>query len=120
MDQQRRRELKRIYQESKPDMGVFAVYCGESVWIGWANDLRVAFNGLIPRLSSGSYVNQALQKLYLAEPDTLRFERLEVLPYDKDESKTDYRADLLALQEMWLEQMPQAQPLKPNERRSKS
>lgn len=119
MESQRRKELKRQYLETKPDMGVFAVYIGDQIWIGWSKNLHAALNGMEGRLTSGAYVNQKLQRAYTANPSSFRVERLEVLAYDKDESKTDYTDDLMALQDMWIEQLPGSELLKPGERKSK-
>jgi len=115
MDTQRRRELKRQYQQTKPAMGVFAVHCGGETYIGWAKDLRAALNGMELRLRSGSYMNQRLQNIYKTVGGAdFSLEQLEVLDYDKDESKTDYTADLIALQTLWMEKLPASLHLKPN------
>ena len=114
MDAQKRRELKRQYQQTKPAMGVFAVYCGGEIYIGWATDLRAALNGMEIRLQGGTYMNRRLQDAYKADPASFSAEQLEVLDYDKDESKIDYTADLIALQELWMEKLPGSQFLKPN------
>ena len=114
MNQQKRRELKHQYQQAKPAMGVFAVHCGSETYIGWTTDLRAALNGMEIRLQGGTYMNRRLQEAYKADPASFSVERLEVLDYDRDESKTDYTADLIALQALWMEKLPDSHFLKPN------
>lgn len=114
MDTKRKRELKQAYLEAKPDMGVFAVYCGEGAWIGWSKNLKATSNGVSFQLKYGTYINRELQKSYSEMPETYRFVCLEQLEYDETKIKDDYSDDLTALQEMWLEQMPHAQRMKGN------
>ena len=121
MDAQKRRELKRQYQQTRPDMGVFAVRCGGDTYIGWAKDLRAALNGMELRLQGGVYMNRQLQAAYKTTNGAdFSLESLEILDYDKDESKTDYTADLIALQALWMEKLPASFYLKPNPNRQEA
>lgn len=59
-------------------------------------------NGAKVRLEGGLHPNQELQKEWKEfGPENFDIEILENLEYDRDESKTDYSAELEILQMLW-------------------
>lgn len=89
---------------TKPEMGVFIIRPREGMkcYLQAAGDLRGVMNGALARLNGGMHPNRGLQKEW-SELGAERFEMeiLERMPYDKDESKTDYSDELALLQMIW-------------------
>lgn len=104
MDKARKKELQARYKEMKPEMGLLIVGCKDEnkCCIEATQDIRGTLNGMRFKLQMGSYPNRELQESWkrLGESSFI-IEKLEVLAYDKDESKTDYREDLKLLKELW-------------------
>lgn len=106
MDKVRRKELIEQYKRMKPEMGVFIIRCNASnkCYIQATNDLRGVMNGALMRLSGGSHPYRELQAAWTGlGPEHFAMEILERLPYDDDESKTDYSDELALLQMIWEE-----------------
>lgn len=104
----RRRELKRMYKQMRPDMGLFIVRCkrNNKVYIQTTNDLRTVQNGILVRLNGGMHPNRELQKEWDAlGKDAFTMEVLEKLAYGDDASKTDYSEELDLLLAMWEDEM---------------
>jgi len=104
----RRKELKEQYKQRKPDMGVFVIRCkvNNKCHLQTATDFRAVMNGAKARLGGGFHPYRELQKEWNEfGGENFSFEILETLPYDKDESKTDYTDDLALLQMMWEEKL---------------
>ena len=104
----RKRELKRLYKMSRPEMGIFIIRPkeGKKCYIQATGDLRGVMNGALARLDGGGHLNRELQKEW-SEMGAERFEMkiLERLAYDKDESKTDYGEELELLRMIWEEKL---------------
>ena len=104
----RKRELKMQYKLMKPEMGVFIIRpkTGGKCYIQATGDLRGVMNGALARLGGGGHPFRELQKEW-NELGAGQFvvEILERLPYDKDETKTDYSEDLQLLQLIWEEKL---------------
>jgi len=104
----RRKELREQYKNMKPDMGVFIVRsnCSNKCYIEGTKDLRSAINRTRFILQYGGHPNKGLQKDWkeLGEENFV-IETLEKLPYDKDETKTDYHDELTLLKMMWEEKL---------------
>lgn len=100
----RKKELKQQYKQMRPKMGVFIVKCkvDSKCYIQSTGDLRGVMNGCTMRLSGGIHPFAELQ-IEWSELGANNFtiEVLEELPYDADESKTDYTDDLALLQMIW-------------------
>lgn len=96
------------YKLLKPDMGIFMIRpkTGGKCYIQATQDLRGVMNGALARLGGGGHPNRELQKEW-SELGAGQFimEILERLPYDKDETKTDYGEELEILQLMWEEKL---------------
>jgi hypothetical protein len=100
----RKKELKQQYKLMKPKMGVFIVRCkaNEKCYIQATKDLRGVMNGCEVRLAGGTHPYVELQREYTAlGPENFEMEILEVLPYDEDETKTDYTEDLEIARMIW-------------------
>ena len=104
----RRRELKRQYKMTRPDMGLFIVRCNNNskVLVQATPDLRTVQTGILIRLGSNMHPNRELQKEWNEFGEqAFSMEVLETLAYDEDASKTDYKEDLKLLQSMWEEEL---------------
>ena len=104
----RRKELKQQYKLTKPDMGIFIIRClkHKRCYLQATPDLRGVMNGATARLNGNSHPYRALQQDYnLLGKEQFMMEILETLPYDKDESKTDYSEELELLKMIWEEKL---------------
>lgn len=104
----RKKELKELYKQTKPQMGIFIVRSKLSnrCYIQATQDLRGVMNGAKARLGGGMHPYLELQKEWSEfGADSFSFEILETLEYDKDESKTDYTEELALLQMIWEENL---------------
>lgn len=99
----RKRELKRQYKQTMPEMGLFIVRCKKNnkVYVQPTNDIRTVKNGILVRLKGGTHPNRELQK----EWDEYREDAFEMEILDRfetdDRDKTDFKEDLATLQSMW-------------------
>ncbi len=104
----RRKELKQMYKQMKPDMGI--------VLVRSKNDKRCALiasknlRGTVNRLNFSfddcGFLIRGLRKAWKEQGrDAFDIEVLDRLEYDKDESKTDYTEDLETLAEVWSEKL---------------
>ena len=104
IDKKRKKELLLKYKEMKPDMGVYMIKSLNTgkVYLGYDKDLKGTLNSERFKLNAGGHKNKELQKEWTKITEKgFEIKVLEVLEYDKDESKTDYTEDLKALRDMW-------------------
>lgn len=104
----RKKKLKELYKNMKPDMGVFCIKANftNKCLIESTQDLKSTINGSRFRLNAGNYLNSGLQKDWIEHgEDNFTIEVLEVLQYDDDELKTDYSEDLQILKMIWEERI---------------
>lgn len=104
----RKRELKKLYKMTKPEMGIFFIRPkeGKKCYVQATGDLRGVMNGALARLNGCMHPCRELQKEWSElGADRFEMEILERLPYDKDESKTDYGEELTLLQMIWEEKL---------------
>ena len=104
----RKKELKMLYKQTKPKMGIFIIRLntGNKCFLQATADLRGVINGAKVRLEGGSHLNRELQKDFSEKgANSFTIEILEELAYDADESKTDYSEDLTLLQMIWEEKL---------------
>ncbi|MDD4169444.1 MAG: GIY-YIG nuclease family protein [Desulfotomaculaceae bacterium] len=104
----RRKELKELYKNMKPDMGIFIIKStlNNKCYIEGTQDLKGTINGTKFRLNFGNYSNRELQKEWKEHgEESFTIEILENLEYDKDESKIDYTEDLTILKMIWEEKL---------------
>lgn len=88
----RKKELKELYKNMKTDMGVFAIKSINTnrCYIETSHDLKSAMNSAKFKLNFGNHPNKELQKDWKEQGEqAFRFEILEQLKYDEDESKTE-------------------------------
>jgi hypothetical protein len=104
----RRKELKEIYKNTKPDMGIFIIKSNtrNKCHIEVTADLKSAINSTRFKLDFGNYPNRELQKDWSKDGASgFTIEVLEKLRYDKDESKVDYSEELGILKMIWEERL---------------
>lgn len=104
----RKKELKMQYKQAKPDMGLFIIRSkvNNKCYIQGTQDLRGVINGAKVRLGGNMHPYKELQKEWNEfGAENFAIEILELLEYDKDESKTDYTEDLALLQMLWEERL---------------
>lgn len=107
MDEQRKRELKEEYRNSRPSMGVLSFRCeptGESFLLASRNILGDT-NGVMFKLNSGYHPNRHLLELWkrYGEED-FSVEVLEGLDYREGmDDPADYKDELEQLRDLCLE-----------------
>ena len=99
----RKKELKEHYRSMKPLMGIVIFECLPSgkAYLACAKDTKAVINSKRFQLENGSCFSRNMQadwQKYGAAGFDIRV--LEALEYDKDETKTDYSADLAALRDL--------------------
>ena len=103
-----RKQLKELYKQMKPPMGIIKVYCKETnrCFLEKSVNLTGTINSIKFQLGFGSHQNHALQKDWKTYGEGgFVMEIAEILPYDKDESKTDYSEELQILMMLTVEKM---------------
>ena len=88
-------------------MGVYCVTNSRNgkILLGSALNVRGILNSILFQLQGSSYPNEALQKDFNAQEEAdFSFKVVDYLK-PKDDLKYDYRADLKALEELWLEKL---------------
>ena len=102
----KRSELKRQYKMTPPPMGVYRIRNLENgkVMIGSAMNLPGILNSNRFQLKMGSHPNKELlaEWKFLGE-EKFVFEVLDELDPKDEAPDHDYRADLAALEELWIE-----------------
>lgn len=104
----RKKELKELYKNFKPDMGVFIIKSNfnDKYYIEETQDLKSSINRTKFQLNLGSHPNKELQKHWKEYGESsFTIEVLEKLKYDKDESKVDYSEELNILKMIWDEKL---------------
>ena len=110
MDPQRKKELKELYKQLKPDMGILAVKHTSSnkYYLEGTQDLKSTVNSIKFKLNFGNHPNRQLQKDWQKDgKESFTIEVLEKLKYDEDETKTDYSEELAILKILWEEKLLQ-------------
>ena len=103
MDKSRKKELLQQYKERKPAMGVymFKSINTNTVYLGCDKNIKATINGDRFKLNSKNHRCKKLQKDWNENrEENFEIKVVEILPYDKDESKVDYSEDLIILREM--------------------
>lgn len=103
MNRTRRKELLEQYKQMKPDMGVymFKSINTNTVYLGCDKNIKATINGDRFKLNANSHRNKKLQKDWNEnKEENFEIKVVQVLEYDKDESKTDYSEDLKILRDI--------------------
>jgi len=112
----RKKELKHMYKEMKPEMGVFQIICKPTgkVYLGIDQNIKGTLNSTLFQLQMGSFLaNRNLQKDWNQHGESnFEISVLEILDYDKDQTKTDYMDDLRVLRDFWREKFENAEYIK--------
>lgn len=108
MDKERKKELVRIYLETKTPMGILAIknIKENKAFLETSIDTKSKINSLMLQLSTGGCRIRSLQQDWkrLGE-ESFVIEVLEILEYDKDENKKDYSQELKILKMIWEERL---------------
>ncbi|MDD2396550.1 MAG: GIY-YIG nuclease family protein [Tissierellia bacterium] len=106
----RKKELKEQYKQMKTEMGIFVVKnkSKNKYLLVTTHNLKGMMNRVRFQLKSGGHPNMELQKDWKESgAENIKIEILEILEYDKDESKTDYTEELNIMEIMWQDKMSQ-------------
>ncbi len=109
---ERKKELKRMYLERRPDMGVYALICAATNdrFLGIFRDFTADRNSQMMKLGGKMHPNRELQRLFDEHGrDSIVAEMIEILPYL--DGKDDYTEELETLLALHLEQQPGAKGL---------
>ena len=105
----RRKELKEMYKQMKPEMGIFIIRSktNNKYYLEATQNLKGKINSTRFQLEAGSFrFNETLQKEWKENgSDGFEIKILENLKYDKDESKTDYSQELEIMKTIWDEKL---------------
>ena len=104
----RKKELKEQYKQMKTEMGIMIVQnkINNKYILVPTQNLKGMINRVRFQLSSGGHPNRELQTEWNEFGEgNFNFETLEVLEYDKDESKTDYSEELNIMEIIWTEKL---------------
>lgn len=107
-----RKELIEQFKQMKPDMGIFWIRAKETkqYFLETSQNLKGKINSITFQLNAGAHPNQELQHEWRKlGADAFQIEILELLKYDKDESKTDYSDELAILKLLWEEKLNRQQ-----------
>ncbi|MFZ7132307.1 MAG: GIY-YIG nuclease family protein [Eubacteriales bacterium] len=103
-----KKELKMQFKQMKSQMGIYMIRSkmNNKCYINATQNLNGRINSGKFKLRSGNHPCRELQNEWKEYgEENFIIETLEVLPYDKDESKTDYSEDLILLQLIWEEKL---------------
>ena len=118
MDKDRRKELKEQYNNRHPDMGVVTWRCGDDIWVMTTKDANAEFNGMSFQLKLGSWPGRELQQAYKANPDGFVWALEKQLEYE--DPNEDHSDDLEILLMEFMDEHPNARPMKPGKRSSRT
>ncbi|WP_409228618.1 GIY-YIG nuclease family protein [Gudongella sp. SC589] len=104
----RKRELKREYKETKPDMGVYMIRSRSTgkTYIESTRNLKSGVNRARFTLNFGSHMHNGLQEDWKDKGEKdFEMEILETLVYREDDLVGDYTEELELLLSMWKERL---------------
>lgn len=110
MEDQRKKELKERYKNRHPDMGIVCWKCKDHRWISISRDVNADFNSTSFQLKLGSWPNIELQTEYSKNPDGFEWSVEKQLEYK--ELTDDLNDDLELMLLEYLEEFPDAKPMK--------
>ncbi len=105
----RKKELKDMYKQMKTEMGIFIIESklNNKYYLETTQNLKGKMNSVKFQLELGSFRNNEDLQEDWKKQGSKNFELkiLEVLEYDKDESKTDYSEELKIMKTIWDEKL---------------
>ncbi len=104
----RKKQLKEQYKQMKPDMGIFIIRSksNNKYHLRVTQNLKGVMNSTKFQLNANGYQNEELQNEWTEfGAEKFEIEILEILQYDKDESRTDYSEELDILKIVWDEKL---------------
>lgn len=105
-----KKALKEQYKQIKHEMGVFCFKCRPTnkAYLGHGQNIKADINSLTFQLKLGNNpANTNLVNDWKKYGESnFEVSVLEILKYDKDETKTDYTKDLQLLRDILAEQFP--------------
>jgi hypothetical protein len=90
MDNARKKDLVREYKEQKTTPGIFAVRCGDPVWVGMSKNLDKQQNSIWFQLRMNGHMNKAMQAAWNKSGD-------EAFTFDVLEEIADDNPQMIAL-----------------------
>ena len=111
-----RKELREQYKNRHPDMGVVTWRCGGNIWVMATKDAKATFNGMNFQLKLGSWPGRELQEAYRANPEG--FVWMLEKPLEYEDAQEDHSEELELLLMEFMEEHPDARPMKPGIRTS--
>lgn len=115
VDKDRRKELREQYNNRHPDMGVVTWRHDNDIWVMTSKDAHADYNGMSFQLKLGSWPNKELQNAYKADPDGFVWTLEKQLEYE--DLNDDLSDDLELLLMEFMEEHPEAKPMKPGKKR---
>ena len=113
-DKARRKELRGQYANRHPDMGVATWRCGDAIWVMTTKDAKADFNGMSFQLKLGSWPGRELQQAYRADPDGFVWTLEKPLKYD--DLNDDHSEELELLLMEFMDEHPDARPIRPGQK----
>lgn len=114
MDKERKKELREIYANRHPDMGIVCWQYGDYMWVATSKDASADYNSTSFQLNLGSWPNKELQKMYKEHKDEFRWSLIRELEYE--DYSEDHSEDLEILLMEFLDEYPDAKHMKPGKK----
>ncbi len=108
---ERKKELKEQYSARHPDKGIVCWKCGERRWVMASQDVQKDYNSTSFRLGLSSWPNREMQSAYDSDPAGFVWSVEALLDYE--DPTEDYTDELTLMLMDYLEQHPEAKPMKP-------
>lgn len=114
MEKDRKKELQEQYRNRHPDMGIVCWQCGEKRWAAISKDANADYNGTSFQLKLGSWPNREMQREFTENPEGFQWSLAKKLDYQ--DYADDHTDDLELLLMEYLEEYPDAKPMKPGKK----
>ena len=115
MESSRKKELREQYKNRHPQMGIVCLRSQDRVWAGVSTDTKADINGMTFQLKLGSWPVKELQAAYSKDPGSFEFSIEKELEYE--DPSEDHSEDLEILMLEFMQEHPDAKPLKPVKKR---
>jgi len=112
---ERKKELKENYANRCPDMGIVSWSANGQTWVMASKDIKADFNGMSFQLKLGSWPEKNLQNVYNQNKESFEFKIESKLEYE--DPHDDHSEDLELLLMEYMENHPDALPMKPSRKK---